>query len=223
VVHILGDGANITGYPAGGGKWVWENATGNSGGGIGGVKTFGFYFNAQLMRFIRPGMTRVKATSDVPLLRVIAFKNDARGSFSVVMLNGTDEELDVTLNSTGTIPDSLEMRTTSNTRKYVEGELQDGRSTVTVRSRAMVSLGFRIRGEQPVDPQPIREWRTADSAPKRKAMTRGAVLLFDLRGRALTANAAGRRGSSRMPGSVVVQRDATGHARLRVCGESSQR
>jgi hypothetical protein len=76
------------------------------------------------MRFIRPGMTRVKASSDVPLLRVIAFKNDTRGSFSVVMLNGTTDDLQVTLNSTGTIPDSLEMRTSTQAAGFVEGPLR---------------------------------------------------------------------------------------------------
>jgi len=222
MVHRLGDGGSLQAVISGGRANLWEGA-GNTGGGIGGRKTFGFYFLSQVMRFVRPGMTRVKATSDEPLLRVIAFKNDARGSFAVVMVNGTNSEQQVTLSSTGTIPDSLEMRTTSSTVKFVEGEVQDGRSVVTVPARGVVSLGFRIRGPQPhEDPQTVAEWRTPTSASIRAAAQQGDVCLFDLRGRALGRSTAhGIR--TRSPGAVVIQQDASGRARVEVRGVSGGR
>jgi len=216
LVHILGDGGNIRGYLAGGGKILWEDA-GNFGGGVGGRKTYGYYFNAQVLRFVRPGMTRVKASSDVPLLRVIAFKNDARGSFSVVLLNGTEQDLEVTLTSTGTIPDSLEMRTTSSELKFVEGDVQNGRSAVTVPSRGVVSLGFRIRGPQPIELQTIKGWHAATSMPRQRMVPGAPVHLFDLRGRTVGRGAASARGA-RMTTSVVVQRDARGRSSVTVRG-----
>jgi len=186
VMYRLGDGGNITGYLAGGGKVLWDG--GNFGGGTG-PHSPSFYFHCQLMRFVRPGMTRVKATSDEPSLRVLAYKNDIRGSFSLVMLNATSEDLEVTLHSTGTIPDSLEMRTTTDTTAaggFVEGPLQDGKSPITVPAKGIVSLGYRIRGQQPVgirrSPSP-RVPTVRETAPRVRHM-------FDLRGRLLRGETA---------------------------------
>jgi len=214
VLNRLGDGGNMTGYMAGGGRLWWDPTE------TGGAKTPAFHMNAQFMRFIRPGMTRVKAASDVPLLRVIAFKNDTRESFSVVMLNGTTDELRVTLSSTGTIPDSLEMRTTSSTQGFVEGPLQDGSSPVTVPARGIVSLGFRIRGPQPVKGQPVIDFETRRELAWPRGTPREAVHLFDLQGRTLARNGQGLP-LSRRP-ALVVQRDGSGNARVMVRGISAR-
>jgi len=163
-------------------------------------------------------MTRVKAETDEPLLRAIAFTNDVRESFSVVILNGSHQDLQVSLSSTGTIPDSLEMRTTDSTQGFVEGPLQDGRSPVTVPAKGMVSLGYRIRGPQPVDPQPVVERGSRPLIQQRGAAMRGVVRVFDLRGRMLQPDVHSSR-SSRLPVSVVVRRDADGRATISVRGQ----
>ena len=217
MLHRLGDGGNMQGFISGGRCNLWEGA-GNTGGGIGGKKTFGFHFICQLMRFVRPGMTRVKAWSDVPLLRTIAFHNEERGSFSVVLLNGTAQDLEVTLNSTGTIPDSLEMRTTSSTQRFVEGAVQNRSSPVTVPPRGIVSLGFRIRGRQPSSTtEPV----ASVSVPRARAVAQGATRLFDLRGRAL--NRVAQKPTTRQSPSVVVRRDASGVASVAVRSATTSR
>ncbi len=181
-----------------------------------------FYLNSQFMRFVRPGMTRVKAETDEPLLRAIAFTNDVRESFSVVILNGSHQDLQVSLSSTGTIPDSLEMRTTDSTQGFVEGSLQDGRSPVTVPAKGMVSLGYRIRGPQPVDPQPVVEQHFRGAVARQGAARRREVRAFDLRGRALRLGLAGVQ-SGRSSASVIVGQDAEGGVALRIRGVTVRR
>ncbi len=201
VINRLGDGANLTGYMAGGSCLWWD--------GVGGDKLNAFFMNAQIMRFVRPGMTRVKAASDEPLLRVIAFQNESRGSFSVVMINGRTDELQVTLTSTGAIPDSLEMRTTSSSQGFVEGPLQDGRSPIAVPARGIVSLGFRIRGPQPVDSQPIADRRSPVTSHERHVPAPEAVRVFDLRGRLVERSVRGPL-TRRLPRTVLVEQNASG-------------
>jgi len=187
---------------AGGGYLFWDPAE------TGGAKTNGYFMNAQFMRFVRPGMTRIKATCDEPLLRVIAFRNDVRGSFSVVMVNGTDRDIAVTLNSTGSIPDSLEMRTTSRTQGFVEGEIQDGVSPITVPARGIVSLGYRVRASQSVAAQ-----YPHSAVAERTVAARGAVRVFDLRGRALE-RCTDEPSASRVSASLTVRQDDRGRARI---------
>ncbi len=207
----LGSGANATGWMIGGNAFTWK-WNGNSGGGTSGAKVPGFYLLSQIMRFVRPGMTRVKATKDDPMLRVLAYKNDEKGSFSVVVQNLKNEDVPLTLNSTGTIPDSLEMRTTSSTQNFVEGPVQDGQSPVTVPARGMVSLGFRIRGRQPSSGlQPVA------SLPRQRTALQGPVRLFDLRGRTLNRATAYDRPAG-AAAAVVVRRDASGRASVAVHG-----
>ncbi len=220
LLNELGDGANIIGYMAGGRKVLWD-ASGNLGGGTLPYSP-SFYIHSQFMRFVRPGMTRVKVTTDEPLLRAISFKNDARGSFSVVMVNAAAQDVEVTLSSTGSLPDSLEMRTTTDATAeegFIEGPLQDGSSPITVPAKGIVSLGYRIRGAQPVGvhaPSPTR------AVQRRMPRERGTVRVFDLRGRALKKDMHKPR-PGRQPASVVVHRDANGRAQVKLRGVSAGR
>jgi len=140
------------------------------------------------------------------LLRVIAFKNDIRGSFSLVMLNGTAAALQVSLNSTGPIPDSLEMRTTSRTHNFLEGEVHDGRSPITVPAKGLVSLGFRIRGSQPL--ALVRSHQLRATIGPNTMTVRRSERLFDLRGRQITYGARVARGAA---GVILLRRGCRTH------------
>jgi hypothetical protein len=59
--------------------------------------TMGAYALGQYSRWVRPGDVRVGASSDNPLVQVTAFRADARGSGSFVLINNSNQAQQVTL------------------------------------------------------------------------------------------------------------------------------
>ncbi len=139
-----------------------------------------FWTYAQFYRFIRPGMQRVEATSDDSQIRVAAFKDDDSGAFSAVMMNTGTSARSVTLSfSGGAAPDTLEMRRTTPTEKFVYDGSVEPTASITIPANSIVSLGIGHRGASNVGVVHAPQRATA------RAGGIGVVRLYDLRGRSL--------------------------------------
>jgi hypothetical protein len=78
-----------------------------------------YYVSKQYYKFIRPGATRIGATSaSIP---AIAFKDDAAKTVSVLLLNNTDQPQTIELKGKG-LPSQWESYTTSNSRNCEKGK-----------------------------------------------------------------------------------------------------
>ena len=78
-----------------------------------------YYISKQYYKFIRPGYTRVDASSDgIP---VLAFKNENSDTLAVVLFNNTDQPQTLEIKGRG-LPSKWESYTTSNSRNFEQGE-----------------------------------------------------------------------------------------------------
>ncbi len=170
--------SNLSAYLAGGGLWDSDIGT----------KYPGYFLNAQLFRFIRPGMVHVGTAYDDTSLIAGAFANPAVGSFSVVILNSSSDTVALALAAqNGLLPDSLEIRITSPTQDFEGAGHAAAASPVVLPPTSVVSLGWAVRARE----QHVRPGVAAGAAPRR---TRSGTTarVFDLRGRLVRAEP-GRR------------------------------
>ncbi len=107
-----------------------------------------YWVYAQFFRFVRPGMKRIAASSSQSDIQVVAFKDDAKGSMSVVLLNtSTTSSRTVTLNiSGGALPPSFEVKRTTPTENFVSVGTAAPTDAITVPANSIVSLGYNHVG-----------------------------------------------------------------------------
>jgi hypothetical protein len=65
--------------------------------------TMGAYALGHYSRWVRPGDVRVDAASDDPLVQVTAFRDDAQGTESFVLINNSSQDQEVTLSLAGAL------------------------------------------------------------------------------------------------------------------------
>lgn len=142
-----------------------------------------YYVYGQFFRFIRPGMKRVDAVSSNGDLRVVSFKDDAKSSMSVIMMNtSTTSDIDVTLNITGgTTPPSFDMKRTTPTENFVLVGTVAPTDVITVPANSIVSLGYNYLGS----PSAVTPRVTSSAAPA-TAGSLSAPSVYDLQGRLVT-------------------------------------
>jgi hypothetical protein len=154
------------------GGYFWDITTG--------AKDPRFYTTAQFMRFVRPGMKRIKSTSPDSRIAVGVYANATLGSMSVVLLNSSASAVSVTLRATtSSLPAQFDMRVTSPSQSFVNAGSVSSGATISIPGNGIVSLGYRYQGGNPTS---VRA-----PAPRAAAQAIGRVALatraFDLRGR----------------------------------------
>jgi O-glycosyl hydrolase len=186
----------ISAYMAGG--QLWDAV---------GTKYVGYYLNAQLLRFVRPGMTRVGAVSSDTSLLVGVFRDERIGAISVVLFNTGTSDLSVTLTGPpGALPVEFgEVRTTSATQSFVQSGPVAGTGTVVVAAQSAVSMGQGHHGGGS-----NATHRPASMATRSVPAAGGRGCVVDLRGRPLSA-------SARAAGVYVVRGDAKSPTCHHVC------
>jgi hypothetical protein len=185
------------------GGYFWDITTG--------AKDPRFYTTAQFMRFVRPGMKRIKSTSPDSRIAVGAYANAALGSMSVVLVNSSASPVSVTLRaSSGSLPGQFDMRVTSATQNFVNAGSVSSAAVVSVPANGIVSLGYRYQG---VVSTAVRA-PTPASAIRQPSHYGAAARVCDLRGR-LAASLTAPGAAAGVRCAVGASPDgAAGHAHL---------
>lgn len=171
-----------------------------------------YALNAQYFRFVRPRMKRVEATSSDPLVMAGAFRDESKGSMSVVLLNSNSSSRTVTLDmASGSLPATFEeVRLTSSAERFVNQGSIAGNATITVPANGMVSLGHAHRGTASAvprsEPQPTRAVATIPA----RALGR----VFDLRGRLVYTPRRSPAGSGRHAAGMLFREASSTTGRM---------
>jgi len=159
------------------GGYFWDITTG--------AKDPRFYATAQFMRFVRPGMKRIKATSSSGQIEAGAYADASVGSMSVVLVNSGASAISVTLQAAGgSLPAQFEMRVTSPSQNFVDAGTVSSGAAISVPATGIVSLGYRNRGVTSVAAPALSRTAVAPSV----VSTRAAVRAYDLAGRRVVAS-----------------------------------
>ncbi len=182
--------------PTYGTEWIINSADGS--------RSPRYYTSAQIYRFIRPDMKKVSVSCSDASLVVGAFKDDSKGSMSVVIVNTAGSSKSITLSiSGGSAPAQFEALQTTNGNYLVDVGPIAGNGTFTVPAQSVTSLGYKHTGT-PVHTVVPRALRAANVPAGALAASR--VRVYGLNGRALGAvdiRAAQTLGAGRAAGAYV--------------------
>lgn len=148
-----------------------------------------YWMYCHINRFVRPDMKRVKVTCSDSELLIGAFKDDAKLSRSLVIINNANATRSVSIRFTGgTAPQSFAKRSSTSAAYYVADGSVSATSTIAVAARSVVSLGENHEGSVSVTPPRAAVLSRAPHA----GATRNA--LYDLRGRRAAQGMGARAG-----------------------------
>lgn len=129
-------------------SWVYWSVSGEPGSEFSimanGEPTILYYVSKQFFKYIRPNAVRIDAASDDPEILTLAFKNASEGSMSLVVINASETQKDVTLDIPAGPGEFTAYRTSATENSVEAGTITN---TVSLPAQSITSLvGFGPSG-----------------------------------------------------------------------------
>jgi hypothetical protein len=120
-----------------------------------------YYALKHYSAFTNPGWHRVEASTDSDGLRISAFKNDDDTKLSVVIINVSNVDINLTLSLGGFSPDSSEVYRTSETEHAEYSGIFDQSHPLTLGAQSITTLSLAGRCS-PVESSTAEDFETGD-------------------------------------------------------------